>query len=87
MEDLAQDFVDKLESSKNLAGKPISPAYVENCLTATRSWAEWNRKPIERKIKIANPNSTPTLEDERSPTQDELKRVLYPDSTPLRTRG
>jgi hypothetical protein len=87
MEDLAQDFVDKLESSKNLAGKSISPAYVENCLTAIRSWAEWNRKPIERKIKIANPNSTPTLEDERSPTQDELKRVLYSDSTPLRTRG
>jgi integrase len=46
-----------------------------------------NKKPIQRKIKISNARKTPTLSDERVPTQDELNRVLYADTTPLRTRA
>jgi hypothetical protein len=88
MEELAQDYLNKLESSKNPKTKaPYSPGYVSNCLDAIRSWANWNRKAFQRTIKISNPNRTPTLEGERAPTQEELRKVLYSDATPLRTRA
>ena len=87
LEDVTQDFIDELESAKKPSGEPYSPGYVESYLKAIRSWAEWNRKPIQRKIKISNSNRRPTLKDERAPTQEELKRVLYNDKTPLRTRA
>ena len=51
-----------------------------------KSWAYWNRKRFQRKINISNPNRRPTLEEERIPTPQELARVLYADSTPIRTR-
>ena len=87
LQDLAEDYVNELESSLNpKTKKPYSPGYVENCLTAIRSWAERNNKTFNRKIKIKNANRTPTLESERAPTADELRRVLYADTTPLRTR-
>jgi integrase len=88
MEDLAQDYIEKLEASLNpKTKKPYSPSYVENCLTAIRSWAAWNRKPFLRAIRIKDANSTPTLEGERALTTDELQKLLYSDSTPLRTRA
>jgi hypothetical protein len=87
MEDVAQDFVDELESAKKPSGEAMySPGYIQSLLKMIRNWAEWNRKPLRRRIKVSNPNKRPTLVDERSPTQEELKKVLYADTTPLRTR-
>jgi integrase len=88
MEDEAQDYIDKLESMINpKSKKAYSPSYIENCLTAIRSWAAWNRRPFQRTIKIKDANSTPTLDSERALTVDELQKLLYSDSTPLRTRA
>src|SRR5487761_1835175 len=87
IEDVTQDFINSLESQKKEHGtQKYSPGYIVGYLKAIKSWAEWNRKPIQRKIKIANRNRTPTLENERVPTQDELRRVLYGDRTTIRTR-
>lgn len=87
IEDVTQDFINSLESQKKEQGaQKYSPGYIVGYLKAIKSWAEWNRKPIQRKIKVANRNRTPTLENERVPTQDELRRVLYGDRTTLRTR-
>jgi integrase len=82
MEEVTQDFIDDLER----AGK-YSPAYIESYLKAIRSWAAWNRKPFERKIKVSSSGKRPTLENERVPSQEELGSVLYSDTTPLRTRA
>ncbi len=88
MEDTARDYLNKLESSRNpKSQRPYSPGYLSNCLDSIRSWADWNRKPFQRTIKISNPNRTPTLEYERAPTPDELRRVLYSDRTAIRTRA
>ena len=87
MEDTLQDFTDDLEKAKNpKTGTTYAPGYIESYVKAVRSWAEWNRKPIQRKIKIGNISKRPTLEEERIPSMDELRRVLYAASTPLRTR-
>lgn len=87
MENVAIDYVDFLASTKSEKTKrPYAPSYIDSCIKAVRSWAIWNRKEFKRKIKIADKNSRPSLEDERIPTQDELRKVLYADTTPLRTR-
>jgi hypothetical protein len=80
IEDMTQDFIDEFETK-------YSPGYLGSILKVVRSWADWNRKPFQRKIKIANPNKRPTLENERAPTKDELKRVLHSDMTSLRARA
>ena len=55
MEDITQDFIDNLESLKKPSGESkYSPGYIESYLKAIRSWAEWNRKRFQRKIKISN---------------------------------
>jgi integrase len=88
MEDTLQDFIDGLESRRGPSGDQLySPGYIESYLKAVKSWAAWNRKPIDRRIKIVNASRRTTLSKERVPTQDELKRVLYSDKTPYRTRG
>lgn len=70
VEDMLMDFVKKLHDE----GK--SPGYVENYLKSVKSWLEFNGVRLVRRIKIRNRGATPTLDDERVPTQDELLQVL-----------
>jgi hypothetical protein len=70
VEDVLSDFVGALLKE----GK--SPGYVENYLKAVRSWLEYNEIKLVRKIKIGNRADTPTIEDERVPTVDELRTLL-----------
>ncbi len=81
IEDKLQDFFSHLESE----GKAGS--YLASYNKAIKSWCEWNRVYLKRKIRIKDANRTPTVEDEAVPTQQELKRVLYSDKAPLRTRA
>ncbi len=70
VEDLLSDFVGKLLKE----GK--SPGYVENYLKAVRSWLEYNEIRLVRRIKIGDRGATPTIDDERVPTADELRTIL-----------
>ena len=90
MEDMAQDFVDHMELPTTISektGKPFAPSYIGSYLKAIKSWAEHRKKVFQRRIAIADSNKRPTLKDERSPTPEELHRVLYAASTPARTRA
>ena len=88
MEEMAFDFVQELEGKINpLSGRKYAPSYVDSNLKAILSWARWNRKGFDMRIKIANSSKRPTLENERVPTNDELRRVLYAATTKLRTRA
>jgi integrase len=86
MGDLSQDYILKLQRSKNARGKPYSPGYVDNVLTGIKSWSAFMERPIKRKIRIENADATPTLENERIPTVEETRKTLYSDLTDLRTR-
>jgi len=70
VEDLLMDFIAELHKDK------YSPGYIENYLKAVRSWLEFNEITLVRKIKVGNRNRTPTLEDERVPTKEELGQIL-----------
>ncbi len=58
IENLLQDHLASLEK----LGR--APGYLASIMKAVRSWTEWNEKPLQRKIKIANRDATPTLEGE-----------------------
>ena len=75
VENLLLDFVSKLHRE----GK--APSYIRNYIVAIKSWLRFNRILLVRKIKVGNINLTPTLEDERIPTPNELLQILsYADS-------
>ena len=69
-EDLLMDFVSELHHE----GK--APGYIESYLISVRSWLNFNGVRLVRRIKIGNTNLTPTIEDERVPTPDELLQIL-----------
>ncbi len=68
--DLLLDTVSSLEA-RHLAG-----SYVASVLKAVKSWLAFNGKPVTRRIKIAGVDETPTLKNERVPTQEELAKVF-----------
>jgi hypothetical protein len=87
MEDIAQDYINHLQSKLNPRTKRnYAPGYIENNLDAIRNWSAWNRKKFLRAIRIPYTDSTPTLDNEIIPTPLELRRVMYADTTNLRTR-
>jgi len=61
------DYVSSMEKD----GKAGS--YIESALKAVKSWLSHNGKEVRRKIKIRGARDTPSLKDERVPTNKELK--------------
>jgi len=69
------DFVSS-EEQRGMAG-----SYIETSVKATKSWLAHNRKFVKGKIKIKDSRKAPTLENERVPTLEELKKIFLA-STP-----
>jgi hypothetical protein len=87
MEDITMDYVTFMESHDcPVTKRPYAPKYIGKFVDAISSWARWNSKRFERQISVTNPNSSPTAENERIPTPEELRKVLYAPTTSLRTR-
>ncbi|MFH0748965.1 MAG: site-specific integrase [Candidatus Bathyarchaeota archaeon] len=78
LQDSLEDMVTQLEADKK------SPGYIRGLVKSVKSWLRYNDVTLTRKIKISNPNATPTLEDEGIPTREELSKILRASST--RTR-
>jgi integrase len=51
-------------------------SYTHSMVKSVRSWLAHNGIRITRPIKIGGSQDTPTLKDERVPTQEELRRIL-----------
>ena len=68
--DLLQDHISMMESQ----GK--APQYIKGTITAIKSWLHHFDVFIQRRIKIANVDSTPTLEKERVPEGNELSELF-----------
>lgn len=67
---MMMDYVTLLEEN----GKTGS--YIESCLKPIKSWLIFNGKEVKRKIKIRNTRASPSLINERVPTQEELKKIF-----------
>jgi len=64
--DLIEDHVTWMEKQE------FSPSYIEDTVKSVKSWLRHFEVEIRRRIKIANIDSTPTLENERVPNTEEL---------------
>jgi hypothetical protein len=69
-----QDMIEDMVASLEASGK--SPGYVNDFIKTIRSWLRYNDIVLTRKIKISNLTTTPTIENEQVPTQEELSRIL-----------
>lgn len=67
--DFLLDVVGELEP--NHAG-----SYIKSVIKAVKSWLAFNDRSVTRKIMIRGAEDTPTLRDERVPTQEELRKIL-----------
>jgi len=78
-QDMLEDVVAELELERK------SPGYILGILKAVKSWLRYNGISLTRRIKVSNSTSTPTIEDEQIPSQDELARILR--SSPPRVKA
>jgi len=67
---LLLDYISMME------GEGHAGSYIKSALKAVKSWLAHNGIEIRRKIKIKGADDTPTLRDERVPTQQELRRIF-----------
>ncbi len=68
--DLLQDHITRMEEE----GK--APQYIKATMTSVKSWLRHFDIEVKRKMKIANQDSTPTLENERVPDGVEISEIL-----------
>ncbi|HEV2429434.1 MAG TPA: site-specific integrase [Thermoplasmata archaeon] len=70
LRDLVLDFV----SNEEKAGRAGS--YVKSSVKAVKSWLGFGERKLSTSIRIKGANATPTLSEERTPTQEELRRIF-----------
>jgi integrase len=67
---MLMDTVSLLES-QGRAG-----SFIAGIIKSVRSWLSFNGISIKQKIKVKSADSTPSLKDERIPSQEELKKIF-----------
>jgi hypothetical protein len=65
-----------LDFTSDLEREGRAGSYIKSCMKALKSWLSFNMRDLKVKVKIRGVDDTPTLRDERVPTQQELKRIL-----------
>ena len=76
--DLMMDYVTELEKQ----GKAGS--YIDSCLKPLKSWLKYNSVILTRPIKIRNAKIPVTLKGQRTPSQDQLKKIIQSGTTTSR---
>ena len=77
-----QDQLEDLVSRMEADGK--APQYITGIMKVIKSWLSYNDITLTRKIKITNASSTPTIEDEQVPSQEELARIFRNSTSRVR---
>jgi hypothetical protein len=57
-------------------GKDFAGSYMKTTVKVVKSWLKENDIEIKKDIKIKGSNLTPTLKNERPPSQDELRQIF-----------
>lgn len=77
-----QNDLEDLVASLEEGGK--APQYITGIMKVIKSWLSYNEIRLTRRIKIRNPSSTPTIEDEQVPSQEELARIFRNSTSRVR---
>jgi integrase len=73
------DFV-SAEEKRQVAG-----SYIVRTLKAGKSWLLHNGKKLDRPIRVRGAKDTPSLRNERVPTQEELRKILLAGTPRIRS--
>ncbi|MFZ0892454.1 MAG: site-specific integrase [Thermoplasmata archaeon] len=73
------DFV-SAEEKRGVAG-----SYIVRTMKAGKSWLLHNGKKLDRPIRVRGAKDTPSLRDERVPTQEELRKILLAGTPRIRS--
>jgi len=65
-----------LDTVTSMEREQFSGGYVTTVLKVVRSWLAFNGVEVRARIKIRGAYETPTLQDERVPSQEELRNIL-----------
>jgi len=65
-----------LDNVTRLEAEDHAGSYIESIVKALKSWLQHNNKQLKGKVRITDAGDTPTLKEERTPTQDELGKVI-----------
>ncbi|MGD0258179.1 MAG: site-specific integrase, partial [Thermoplasmata archaeon] len=79
LHDVFLDFV-SAEEKREVAG-----SYIVRTMKAAKSWLLHNGVKVSRPVKVRDAKRTPTLENERVPTQAELRTILLSGTPRIRT--
>ncbi len=79
LHDRLLDFV-SAEEKRGVAG-----SYIVRTMKAGKSWLLHNGKKLDRPIRVRGSKDTPSLRDERVPTQDELRKILLAGTPRIRS--
>jgi len=70
MTDLIEDHITWMEE------KNYAPGYIEDIVKSVKSWLGHFDLEIKRKLKVANTGFTPTLQNERVPSSEEISEIF-----------
>jgi hypothetical protein len=70
VENLVLDLVTRMEKEKKSLG------YISGLVKAVRSWLRYNDVDLKVRIGTSNPEATPSIENERVPTKEEMKTII-----------
>ena len=76
---LLLDTVSEMEKRKHAGG------YIATVVKVVKSWLSFNGHDVKGRIMIRGTHETPTLQDERVPTQEELKNIFLAGDEKSRT--
>ena len=68
--DLLEDHITWMEE------KNYAPGYIEDVIKSVKSWLRHFDVEIKRKLKVTNPDFTPTLQNERVPNAEEISEIF-----------
>jgi integrase len=80
-----EDLHNLLLDTVTMMEKSYAGSYIQSVIKAVKSWLAHNGVDIKRQIKIRGAEDTPTLRDERVPTNDELRRIFLSGDKKTRT--
>jgi hypothetical protein len=74
-----------LDTVSSMEGSGYTGSYIKSVVKAVKSWLVHNGIEVKRRIKVRGIDDTPSLKDERVPTNEELRKIFLSGDKKMRT--
>jgi site-specific recombinase XerD len=73
-----------LDYVSEMQGKGFAGSYINNTVKDVKAWLAFKGVYVRRKVKIEGATDSPSLKDERTPSQEELKKIFLSGDKKIR---